>query len=248
MEAVNEGWRPHVAEQLDFYVYLLIDPRDDDVFYVGKGVGDRCFSHLAEARKSDADSHKDYPKLATIRDVENDGQEVRIEILRHGLNEDAAFEIESVAIDLLGFAELSNKVKGVDSESRGRMTTDNLNALYGATPAVIQPDDHFMLIRVTNRFFRGISDDELYDATRRWWRVGERRNAVSHVLAVHGGVVRAVYRVDSWEKPSARLIKEDPNRQWRWGFIGQRDPQMEDRLLFTDVSAHLAQGNQNPIT
>ena len=31
-----------VAEKLQYYVYLLIDPRDGLIFYVGKGVRDRC--------------------------------------------------------------------------------------------------------------------------------------------------------------------------------------------------------------
>ena len=35
----------YVAEQLKAYVYLLIDPRDDQVFYVGKGNGNRVFHH-----------------------------------------------------------------------------------------------------------------------------------------------------------------------------------------------------------
>jgi len=32
-----------VIEQLSYYVYLLIDPRTDKVFYVGKGAGNRIF-------------------------------------------------------------------------------------------------------------------------------------------------------------------------------------------------------------
>ena len=30
---------------LGYYVYMLIDPRDDRPFYVGKGVGNRIFDH-----------------------------------------------------------------------------------------------------------------------------------------------------------------------------------------------------------
>lgn len=28
-----------------YYVYCLINPRDNQVFYIGKGVGNRVFSH-----------------------------------------------------------------------------------------------------------------------------------------------------------------------------------------------------------
>lgn len=34
-----------VIEKLKYYVYLLQDPRDNSVFYVGKGVGNRVFQH-----------------------------------------------------------------------------------------------------------------------------------------------------------------------------------------------------------
>ena len=41
---------PEVAERLGpYYVYALIDPRDDSIFYVGKGTGLRLLSHGQEA-------------------------------------------------------------------------------------------------------------------------------------------------------------------------------------------------------
>lgn len=102
-------WRPGVEKNLGYYVYLLIDPRADWIFYVGKGTGSRCFSHVREARKTTRDSKDDYEKLATIRVIEDSGRKVRIEILRHGLTEAEAFHLESAAMDLLGFSDLDNR-------------------------------------------------------------------------------------------------------------------------------------------
>jgi hypothetical protein len=66
---VND-WRPGVEEKLGFYVYLLVDPRDGSVFYVGKGTGGRCFAHVREANiTSRSDSHG-YTKLEQIREIE----------------------------------------------------------------------------------------------------------------------------------------------------------------------------------
>jgi hypothetical protein len=94
-------WRPGVTEHLGFYVYLLSDPRDDRIFHVGKGISGRCFSHIQEARRTSEDPEDDYEKLTTIRDIEDSGRDVRIEILRHGLTEDEAFHVEAAVIDLL---------------------------------------------------------------------------------------------------------------------------------------------------
>jgi hypothetical protein len=90
---------PGVSEKIGFYVYLLIDPRDESVFYVGKGTGNRCFAHLEEARRMLADTVAGYEKLARIREIESTGAAVKIHILRHGLSESVAFHVESAAID-----------------------------------------------------------------------------------------------------------------------------------------------------
>lgn len=34
-----------VIEKLSYYLYFLQDPRDNSVFYVGKGFGNRVFQH-----------------------------------------------------------------------------------------------------------------------------------------------------------------------------------------------------------
>jgi len=37
---------PEVFEKLGYYVYRLIDPRNGETFYVGKGRGNRVFDHI----------------------------------------------------------------------------------------------------------------------------------------------------------------------------------------------------------
>ncbi len=44
---------PEVAERIGpFYVYLLVDPRNGEVFYVGKGTGARPLAHGVEAARA----------------------------------------------------------------------------------------------------------------------------------------------------------------------------------------------------
>ena len=40
---------PFVIEQIGWYVYALQDPRDQKIFYVGKGKGNRIFAHANAA-------------------------------------------------------------------------------------------------------------------------------------------------------------------------------------------------------
>lgn len=41
----TDGFPPDVARKLKTYVYRLIDPRNGETFYVGKGQGNRVFAH-----------------------------------------------------------------------------------------------------------------------------------------------------------------------------------------------------------
>lgn len=249
---------PGVSEQIGFYVYLLIDPRDAGVFYVGKGTGDRCFAHVAEARNTLADSVGDYAKLARIRAIEAAGSMVRIDILRHGLTEREAFLVESAAMDLQGRQRLDNRVVGYETGELGRMSVADINAAYGAEPVAIDPRHRVVLIRINRLFERGMSDDALYEATRKWWKVGLRKRqlgsswAPEWAIAVFGGVVRAVYRIDGWEPPTEEDRSRDLNLTNRWGFRGHRDHEMEAAYLHRDVSRYLraketGRASQNPV-
>ena len=241
-------WRPGVEENLDYYVYLLIDPRTDAPFYVGKGLGWRCFSHVQEARKTTCDSKGDYEKLATIRAIEVAGLDVRIDLLRHGLSEDQAFHVESAAIDLLGFSDLTNRKVGHGTRELGRMGVDDINAQCGARPVEFDPDHRVILIR-SRRFSHGMGQETLYETTRVWWRMGRRRLGADYAMAVYGGVVRAVYAIDGWIEPTEEDIAATPNRVGRHGFVGHVDREMETRYLFADVTGWLPpKGARNPFT
>lgn len=250
------GWRPGVAEQLGYYVYLLVDPRagHDRVFYVGKGTDGRCFTHIVEARRRPTVTRSgDYVKLDTIRDIESGGQPVGIEILRHGLDEDSAFMLESATIDLLGFDDLANRVVGQHAVSLGRADVGEVNARLGAHPVTFLPEDRLVLIRVAREFHRGIDEVALYEATRRWWRVDARRrqlgaaSAPDFALSVYRGVVRAAYRIEGWEPAPTEEVKADTKVAGRWGFWGTPAIELLERYGFGDVTSMLPQAAQNPL-
>ena len=53
--------RPSILTAMEYYVYILSDPSDNEIFYVGKGKGNRAFSHLIDT--------SDNPKTKKIRDI-----------------------------------------------------------------------------------------------------------------------------------------------------------------------------------
>lgn len=74
------------------------------------------------------------------------------------------------------------------------MSVDDINAQYGAKPVEFDPNHRVILIR-SRRFTHGMEHEELYETTRVWWRMGSRRHHADYAMAVHDGVVRAVYKI-----------------------------------------------------
>lgn len=72
-----------------YYVYCLIDPETKLPFYVGKGSGQRAWSHTTKVK---AGKSLDNPYTeSVIKQIYNRGQEPIIEIRFSGLDEDTAY-------------------------------------------------------------------------------------------------------------------------------------------------------------
>lgn len=227
-----------VIERIGYYVYTLADPSSGKVFYVGKGTGNRVFAHVNEAIENSAESDK----LDKIRQIRTFGQDVKYEIIRHGMTEEKAFEVEAALIDYIGLFELTNKVAGYDMDSRGRMTTLEIIAAYRAEPIVIT--EPALLIIVNRLFERNIGPERLYEITRGNWVLGERRNKVKYAFSVFRGVVREVYRIKGWFPAQARSSQQ--KRQSRWRFDGGVAEELR-HYVGGSVESYLKPGAQSPV-
>lgn len=228
-----------VSHELSHYVYLYIDPRDESVFYVGKGQGNRAFAHLKDGKES--------AKVKRIKEVEAAEEHVRIEILVHGLDEKTALKVEASVIDLLGPDNLTNKVRGYQSRSHGRMKVEQITGLYTRGEANITEPS--MLIRINKLYRHTMSPTELYEATRGYWRVGPVRNKVRLAMAIYDGIIREVYEVETWFEAGKTFSnrKEDASKsRGRWEFVGRiADEKIRKKYLYRSAAHQLE--NQNPI-
>ena len=169
--ASRTGFPAGVGEAIKFYVYMLLDPRTEPPtpFYVGKGVENRVFAHVNQALESPTEGDK----LDRIRDIVASGKSVGHVILRHGIeSEKVAYEIESAFIDYLRLGigtDLANRSGGHNARYRGLMSVEEAIAEYSAPDVVI--DEPVMLIKINRLFRRGMSDDQMYEATRQSWIV-----------------------------------------------------------------------------
>lgn len=220
-----------VCERIGFYVYILKDPRNDTIFYVGKGKGNRIFQHVQCALERETENDK----YNLIREILKAGKEVEHFILRHGLEEKLAFEIESTIIDLLGLENLTNSVKGHDTWERGLKTVDEVFQHYDAKAVTF--DEPCIIININRLYTRGISAQKLYDSTRASWIVGTKRDRAKYAIASYRGLVREVYEIEKWQ----------PNGD-RWEFIGKvTEVKIRDKYLNQSLENYIKKGGQNPI-
>jgi len=184
----------------DYYVYALIDPRDNKVFYIGKGTGNRVFSHEIESGKN---QKSEKSKLQRIREIESCGLSVRRMIVNWGLSESEAFAAEAALINMLNCVEgirLTNEVSG--HHVHECMTVENFERMYGAIPLGNDDIKHSVLVIKINKLYRkDMNGEELYDTVRGFWAaslksIEERK--VRYVFGVYNGLIVAVYKPDEW--------------------------------------------------
>lgn len=226
----------NTIEKLGSYVYLLIDPRNNKIFYVGKGKGNRINQHLLGALHNNT---KETEKIKRIREIKNAKLEVKHTVLRHELTDKEALEVESAVIDVLGKDNLTNIVKGHNSEDKGIMTLEDIKIKYEAEEANIE--EPAILININNLYQRDMSEKEIYDATRKSWKV-----SISHVsdikiaCSVYRGIIREVFTINRW-LPS-------PEVKGRYVFEGKVAPKnVREKYINKSISKYWKKGSRNPI-
>jgi hypothetical protein len=231
---------PEMSNVLKSYVYVYVDPRNNEPFYIGKGKGNRSFAHLNERNKM--------KKVARIGSIRKSGSEPRIDILRYGMTSNEASLVEAAAIDLAGLAKLTNSVRGDLRGTFGRVSSKELITMLTARPAKIK---HEAILILINKLYRSeMTPEELYEATRGIWVIGPKRDKAQFAMAVYQGIVREVYRIKRW-LPAGTLDYETRDskgfkKSGKWEFEGEVANDVRDGYIGFSVR-HILGKARNPI-
>lgn len=201
-----EKFGPEIIDELQNYVYRLIDPRKGNTFYVGRRKGNRLISHVYEAQV-DNEQDEVSAKIKTIREIQSRGYEAIHVIQRWGLTDKEAIEVESTLIDTI--PGLDN-LKSGDRSDRGATTAKEIIERFSAEEFKINPNDEkFIVIKIRQDY---VNERGIYDTTRSAWKVNYNKvNNYKIALSVINGIVKEVYRISCWKRDEARE---------RWFFEG----------------------------
>lgn len=193
----------------EHYVYGLIDPRTDKIFYIGKGTEHRVFEHENESIRN-PDSRK--LKLHTIKEIKDAGYEVKKIIIAYHLSEKEAYAAEAALINAFNYIEktgLTNEVSG--HHSKEVYTVEEFEQEFSAKE--IDENDikhHLLVIKVNRLYRRNMTAGQIYEAVRGCW-IGrypykmDRLKKVQYVLGVYNDLIIGVYRPSKWA-----YVEDDP--------------------------------------
>ena len=227
---------------LKYYVYALRDPRNLEVFYIGKGKDERILQHVAESGKN---PKSEKAKLKRVRDIEQAGKQVEHLFLRTGIETEAeAFAIEQAVIDsyaanrssTAGAVQLTNLVAGHEHQEQGLASFETVLAKHSKspTPAIERP---VLVLKLNRKWEPDMNAEELLKVSRKAWAVSEQtRQKAEIALVISFGIVRGVYEINkhSWQ-PAA-----DDKGKMKWQFDGvvTKSPELFG-LIGTDMGAQV---------
>ena len=240
-----------------YYVYCLVDPRNNQTFYIGKGKGNRIFAHRQAAlnmlRKSDLLEENETArtlKIKTIQEINGMNLQILNYILSHGLTESEAYASENALIkyvQLIQGLSLTNLVKGYGSKA---MLVEEIEEQYGFQEIPINEiatDELILAVNVRDAFnlckdesqeysiddrFR--DDNNLKSRTLGNWVIGrDKIYWIRYVIAVNTGADNAVvvaYKVSSRYSESKKF--ENGLTRYAFQALSNREDTLRELNLY----------------
>mgnify|MGYP001199844334 FL=1 len=214
-----ESFSKKTIKAIKYYVYALVNPKTENIFYIGKGSKNRCFKSWKEQNQK-----KDFIP--------------RVDIIRYGLSEEDALEVEAAVIDSIGVKNIDNEVRGHKIE-KSRMVASDLNRQLGGEKLNVEGiKDNAILFFPHKALERG---EDLYDSTRQYWAVSKGKISkktdsgdlfYKYAFGMKNEYVLDVYEIIEWFPAgttiSSRTFYDDGKT--RWEFIGKNISRKIEKL------------------
>ncbi len=129
-----------------------------------------------------------------------------------------------------------------DQQSNNRDHSTGSNATEPIAKEYVT--DKCILIRINQTYSSNMTEDQIYEVTRKSWVLDPyRANDAHYVMAINHGICVGVYLIFEW-----KFTKEMNNRR-RYEFIGEpAEPAIMDKYYSQNFESFWSRGAANPIT
>ncbi len=192
-----------MEQNKNYYVYHLIDPQDNKVFYVGKGIHSRAISHEICANElfgKDDDAPK---KIQTINEIKALGLEIIYKIYPN-MTQEEAFNVESK--DIKVFRELfPDKMTNIQSGHHcdWLMTSEEIDDILlskDKDDSIFNKyvNDGVKILAFVNNKSWDYNDSyiERYKKFQKVWRLDKNSKRFENydlIIVVHNNIIKYVY-------------------------------------------------------
>jgi hypothetical protein len=234
------GFSPETIEAIGGYVYALVDPRKPKtdprrIFYVGKGIGQRCFAHAAAEVKWNR-SEEPNPKIKLIREIRQAiGAPPLIQLISHRLTDEESHRLEAALISVLQTE--GNLASGKYAAEYG-LPVSEIEGLYSHPLKELELRHRVLLVSLNGGRelppFTDIQESEMPRRVLQSWPLSEHNaNQVEYIVGVYRQLTRRVFKVQQTASGLAvhdRINtgeKKNGYPNWKRAFYGERCSEME---------------------
>jgi len=238
MQNKIESFSTDTIKKLNHYVYALVNPVDEIIFYIGMGKDNRGFHSIKKIPKGNNELK------SKIKALRAEGIEPRLDILRYGMKEEIAQEVEAAIIDSFGVGNLCNMIRGIHTK-QGRTRAYDLNLQLGGKPLNIEDIQDNVILFFCHKALA--KNNNYYDSTRQFWKLSEKRIKKTtgsgellykYAFTMRGNTVLEVYKILDWFPAGTTVsTRELGDKKNRWEFIGgnissETEKMYKNKMLF----------------
>lgn len=193
-------------DELQHYVYALRDPRDRKIFYIGEGKGDRVFAHFNEAKDLLSIYNNELSsKVSRIHEIWREDLDVEWFIIRHGMDQHIACEVEAAVIDALEASMNGsplNIIRG-NNTPRGILTPETIKVF--TAPHVVPMKNITVFVFPIQNALKSqieINENTVYSATKGDWNIASQYRNIenSYAVGLVSGFSKGAYKIAQWRE------------------------------------------------
>lgn len=250
-----------------FYVYCLMDPRNGECFYVGKGKGNRIFKHKQDAQKQllyediFREENKDNLKFNRINEICSNDLNVLGYIVSYGLTESEAFSAENVLINFLNLTNkttLTNMINGHGSKAYLVEDLENEFGYDSINLENINTNELILAVKIRDAFRLDKDESKEYpikeskrdrsnlkSRTLGSWIIGKDKiHKIKYIIGINTGANNAVVSAYEVSYEQAESTETNSGRT-RYAFIAlsKRDTTLKNLNLYKKALPNLRFGS-----